>query len=146
GAIKSGGTTRRPAKIVIADIDHPEIEDFIAWKSKEEQKDRDMGKMGYDTTMEGEAYQTVGGHNSNNSVRLNGDFMSKVANVEENPDASLELVGRIDPSVNKTKKVSHLWNLINKSSWECADPGLQFDDRFNEWHTCPAGEDDDLWA
>ncbi len=146
GAIKSGGTTRRAAKMVIANIDHPEIEDFITWKAKEEQKVRDMGKVGYDTSMEGEAYQTVGGQNSNNSVRVNGDFMEKVAMLKENPDAYIELQGRVDNSVNKSLGVRHLWNLINKSAWECADPGLQFDDRFNEWHTCPAGEDGELWA
>lgn len=141
GAIKSGGTTRRAAKMVITDIDHPEIEDFITWKAKEEKKVKDLGKMGYDTSMEGEAYSTVGGQNSNNSVRVNGEFMQKVVNLKENPDAQLELKGRVDDRVNKTVKVNHLWNLINKSAWECADPGLQFDDRFNEWHTCPAGED-----
>ncbi len=146
GAIKSGGTTRRAAKMVIANIDHPEIEDFITWKAKEEQKVRDLGKMGYDTSMDGEAYQTVGGQNSNNSVRVNGEFMEKVANLDKDPNTTIELKGRVDDSVNKKVKVSHLWELINQSSWECADPGLQFDDRFNEWHTCPAGEDGKLWA
>jgi ribonucleoside-diphosphate reductase alpha chain len=146
GAIKSGGTTRRAAKMVIADINHPEIEDFIKWKAREEQKVRDLGKLGYDTSMEGEAYQTVGGQNSNNSVRVNGDFMEKVANLDNNPEAQIELVGRVDNRINKKVDVRHLWNLINKSAWECADPGLQFDDRFNEWHTCPAGEDGELWA
>lgn len=141
GAIKSGGTTRRAAKMVIADIDHPEIEDFISWKAKEEQKVRDLGKIGYDTSMEGEAYQTVGGQNSNNSIRVNSDFMQKVEKLEENPDAQIELQGRMDDSVNRKVEVAHLWDLINKSAWECADPGLQFDDRYNEWHTCPAGED-----
>lgn len=146
GAIKSGGTTRRAAKMVIADIDHPEIEDFITWKAKEEKKVKDLGKMGYDTSMEGEAYQTVGGQNSNNSVRVNGEFMKKVASLQDDPDAQLELQGRVDPRINKTVKVGHLWRLINQSAWECADPGLQFDDRFNEWHTCPAGEDGKVGA
>lgn len=146
GAIKSGGTTRRAAKMVIADIDHPEIEEFITWKSKEEQKVRDLGKMGYDTSMDGEAYYTVGGQNSNNSVRVNGDFMQKVANLEKDPQAEIELKGRIDDKINKNLQVKHLWRLINQSSWDCADPGLQFDDIFNQWHTCPAGEDGELWA
>ncbi len=141
GAIKSGGTTRRAAKMVINDIDHPEIESFITWKSKEEKKVRDLGKMGYDTSMEGEAYATVGGQNSNNSVRLNKEFMENVFKLKENPDAELELKGRTDSSINKNVKISHLWNLINHAAWECADPGLQFDDLFNCWHTCPGGED-----
>lgn len=141
GAIKSGGTTRRAAKMVIADIDHPEIENFITWKAREEKKVRDLGKMGYDTSMDGEAYSTVGGQNSNNSVRLNRDFMEKVINLDKDPDQELTLAGRVDEGINKNVKVRDLWNLINKSSWECADPGLQFDDLFNAWHTCPGGED-----
>lgn len=146
GAIKSGGTTRRAAKMVINDINHPEIENFITWKAKEEKKVRDLGKMGYDTSMEGEAYATVGGQNSNNSVRLNEEFMKSVFNLNKNPDAEIELLGRIDSSVNKTVKISYLWDLLNKAAWECADPGLQFDDLFNSWHTCPAGEDGKVGA
>ncbi|MBF7096524.1 vitamin B12-dependent ribonucleotide reductase [Alkalibacter mobilis] len=146
GAIKSGGTTRRAAKMVIADIDHPEIETFITWKAREEKKVRDLGKMGYDTSMDGEAYSTVGGQNSNNSVRLNKSFMESVFDLDKDPDAEITLKGRVDQSINKNAKVSTLWNLINKSSWECADPGLQFDDIFNAWHTCPGGEDGDVNA
>jgi ribonucleoside-diphosphate reductase alpha chain len=146
GAIKSGGTTRRAAKMVITDIDHPEIEEFITWKAHEEQKVRDLGKMGYDTSLDGEAYQTVAGQNSNNSVRLNHDFMKKVTQLEENPDAEFELKGRIDANVSKIVSVRELWNKLNTASWECADPGLQFDDTFNSWHTCPAGMDDKLGA
>lgn len=146
GAIKSGGTTRRAAKMVICDIDHPEIEDFITWKSKEEQKVRDLGKMGYDISMDGEAYQTVSGQNGNNSVRVNEEFMKKVLNLVEDEDSEIELKGRVDESVNKTVKVKKLWDMIVKSGWDCADPALQFDDIFNAWHTCPAGEDGDVWA
>ncbi len=141
GAIKSGGTTRRAAKMVIVDIDHPEIEAFITWKAKEEQKVRDLGKMGYDTSMEGEAYQTVSGQNANNSVRITKEFMDKVVSLEENPDAKFMLKGRRDPSADREVLVKDLWQKINKSSWKCADPGLQFDDTFNAWHTCPAGMD-----
>ena len=146
GAIKSGGTTRRAAKMVIADIDHPEIEAFIGWKAHEEQKVRDLGKMGYDTSMDGEAYQTVSGQNANNSVRVNQDFMNKVMDLDRNPDATFELKGRIDQSVDKKVKVKDLWHDMNQAAWECADPGLQFDDRFNAWHTCPAGEDGNVGA
>lgn len=146
GAIKSGGTTRRAAKMVIADIDHPEIEAFITWKAKEEKKAKDLGKMGYDTSMEGEAYQTVAGQNSNNSVRLNKEFMDKVQNLDEEPDATYMLKGRKDSTRDKVIPVNELWHKINQSSWECADPGLQFDDIFNAWHTCPSGIDGKLGA
>lgn len=141
GAIKSGGTTRRAAKMVIVDVDHPEIDTFINWKVKEERKVRDLGKMGYDLSMDGEAYQTVSGQNSNNSVRLNQDFMEKVLNLSNEPDQLFTLKGRVDESVNRELSVKELWDSINNASWECADPGLQFDDRFNAWHTCPGGED-----
>jgi ribonucleoside-diphosphate reductase alpha chain len=146
GAIKSGGTTRRAAKMVITDIDHPEIENFITWKSREEQKVRDLGKMGYDTSMEGEAYQTVAGQNSNNSVRLNKEFMDKVLDLDKKPNSTFSLKGRIDHSVDKKVKVRDLWYKINQSAWDCADPGLQFDDIFNAWHTCPAGLDGEMGA
>lgn len=146
GAIKSGGTTRRAAKMVIVDIDHPEIEDFINWKAHEEQKVRDLGKMGYDTSMDGEAYQTVSGQNANNSVRVNQDFMHKVIDLDSNPDSTLTLKGRVDDKVNRDVKVKDLWRDINNAAWKCADPGLQFDDRFNVWHTCPAGEDGKVGA
>lgn len=141
GAIKSGGTTRRAAKMLILDIDHPEIEDFILWKSIEEEKVRALGKMGYDTSMDGEAYQTVSGQNGNNSVRTSKEFMQKVLELDNTPDSEILLQGRVDTNVNKYIKVKDLWNKINKSSWECADPGLQFDDIFNTWHTCPGGID-----
>ena len=141
GAIKSGGTTRRAAKMVIADIDHPEIEHFITWKAHEEQKVRDLGKMGYDTSMDGEAYQTVAGQNANNSVRTNNEFMTNVLNLETNPDSNIKLLGRLDHTVDRDIKTSDLWDKINRCSWECADPGLQFDDTFNAWHTCPSGAD-----
>lgn len=144
GAIKSGGTTRRAAKMVIVDIDHPEIDQFINWKVKEERKVRDLGKMGYDLSMDGEAYQTVSGQNSNNSVRLNQDFMEKVLNLSQEPDQIFELKGRVDDSVNRELPVKTLWDNINQASWECADPGLQFDDRFNAWHTCPGGENGNI--
>lgn len=141
GAIKSGGTTRRAAKMVIVDVDHPEIEDFVDWKVKEEDKVRALGKMGYDMSMDGEAYRTVSGQNSNNSVRLNREFMTSVINLDNNPNAEITLKGRVDDSVNRNVSVRSLWNKINTAAWKCADPGLQFDNIFNNWHTCPAGED-----
>lgn len=141
GAIKSGGTTRRAAKMVCLDIDHPEIEEFITWKSKEETKVKALAKMGYDTDMDGEAYQTVSGQNSNNSLRLSDEFMQKVLNLDNEPDATIELKGRVDSSVNRKVKVKDLWDKFNQAAWECADPAPQFNDIFNAWHTCPNGED-----
>lgn len=141
GAIKSGGTTRRAAKMVCLDIDHPEIEEFITWKSKEEAKVKALAKMGYDTDMDGEAYQTVSGQNSNNSLRLSDEFMEKVSNLDKDPDATIELKGRVDSSVNREVKVKDLWDKFNQAAWECADPAPQFSDTFNAWHTCPNGED-----
>ncbi len=141
GAIKSGGTTRRAAKMLCLDIDHPEIFDYITWKAKEEDKVRALGKMGYDIGFEGEAYETVSGQNGNNSVKFSNEFMKKVKDLSANPDATIELKGRLDPSVNKMVKVKDLWDTFNKSAWECADPAPLFGDTLNDWHTCPNGED-----
>ena len=146
GAIKSGGTTRRAAKMVCLDIDHPEIEDFILWKAREEDKVRALAKMGYDTDMDGEAYQTVSGQNSNNSIRLTHEFMQKVDNLDQEPDSTIMLKGRKDDIVDKETRVDHLWQIFNESAWTCADPAPQFTDTFNEWHTCPAGEDGKIGA
>ncbi|HHT66134.1 MAG: vitamin B12-dependent ribonucleotide reductase [Caldicoprobacterales bacterium] len=146
GAIKSGGTTRRAAKMVIVDDDHPDIMQFVTWKAKEEDKVRALGKMGYDMDFNGEAYSTVSGQNSNNSIRLSDDTMSKVLNLDEKPDAAIALKGRVDSAVDKELPVKELWEAINQSAYSCADPGLQFHGRFNEWHTCPAGEDGQVWA
>ncbi len=141
GAIKSGGTTRRAAKMLCLNVDHPEIMNFITWKAKEEDKVRALGKMGYDISFEGEAYDTVSGQNGNNSIRFSDEFMSKVEHLEESPDATIVLKGRVTGSVNQTIPVSEIWNTFNESIWKCADPAPQFDDTFNAWHTCPYGED-----
>lgn len=146
GAIKSGGTTRRAAKMVCLDVDHPEIEQFILWKAKEEDKVRALAKMGYDADIDGEAYETVSGQNSNNSLRISDEFMRKVKNLENDPDATITLRGRVDDSVNRDIKVSKLWEEFNDAACRSADPAPQFTDTFNAWHTCPAGEDGDLWA
>ena len=146
GTIKSGGTTRRAAKMVCLDINHPEIKEFINWKSKEEDKVRALGKMGYDASFEGEAYETVSGQNGNNSIRFSDEFMQRVENLSENPDEVITLSGRIDKNINKDIKVSELWDDFNLAAWQCADPAPQFDDTFNAWHTCPSGEDGDFGA
>jgi ribonucleoside-diphosphate reductase alpha chain len=194
GAIKSGGTTRRAAKMVIVDIDHPDVEEFIEWKAREEDKvaalvagskvnkafmqaileealsngsDRkknptlniliqkalnrgiplnhvqrviDLVEQGftnlnfdeYNTHYEGEAYITVSGQNSNNSVRVTNEFMQAVEN-----DDVWELKYRTDERQGKQIRARDLWEKINLSAWKSADPGLQYDTTINEWHTCP---------
>ncbi len=146
GAIKSGGTTRRAAKMVCLNEDHPEILDFINWKSKEEEKVRALFKMGYDSDINGEAYETVSGQNSNNSVMFSDDFMKKVLNLKDNPDSTISLKGRVDSSLDREIKVSEIWNSFIKGAWSCADPAPLFKDTFNGWHTCPKGEDGNLNA
>ncbi len=134
GAIKSGGTTRRAAKMVSLDLDHPEIEDFIDWKVEEEKKVAALIAAGYDSDYEGEAYRTVSGQNSNNSVRIPNKFFQKLINNED-----WELTARTDGRVMKTTPAKHLWDKISYSAWRCADPGTQYDTTINQWHTCPEG-------
>ncbi len=201
GAIKSGGTTRRAAKMVVVDMDHPDIEAYIDWKAIEEQKvaalvagskiaskhlneimaacwdeavaeaDRLDAKANrslkkaiiaarksmipenyiqrvvqfagqgyrsidfktYDTDWDSDAYLTVAGQNSNNSVRVTNEFLDAVLN-----DAEWNLIRRTDGKVAKTVKARELWEKIGHAAWACADPGIQFDTTINEWHTCPA--------
>lgn len=200
GAIKSGGTTRRAAKMVIVDVDHPDVEKFIDWKVIEEQKvaalvagsrlcsrhlnlvlgachdvaltgddrfdprknkglrkaihnaraaeipesyvqraialarqgAREIEFTEYDTNWDSEAYATVSGQNSNNSVRVTDEFLRAV---EE--DGTWDLIRRSDRKVHRTVRARELWDKITFSAWACADPGLQFDTTINEWHTCP---------
>ncbi|MBC8145699.1 MAG: vitamin B12-dependent ribonucleotide reductase [bacterium] len=195
GAVKSGGTTRRAAKMVILNVDHPDIEEFIDWKVVEEQKvaalvagskicnrflneimkvaaeqgvdyrepgtelhdlvqralfrgvpmnaivralalveqgQTSIAMAEYDTHYEGDAYLTVSGQNSNNSVRLTNDFLRAVEN-----DGEWKLARRTDGFVTKTMKARQLWQKINYAAWSCADPGLQYHTTINEWHTCP---------
>jgi len=202
GAIKSGGTTRRAAKMVIVDVDHPDIEDFIEWKVIEEQKVAAMvagsklaerhlkavlkacvncegsnddcfdpkknpalrreikaarksmipdnyiervisfAKQGYkdidfrtyDTDWDSEAYMSVAGQNSNNSVRVTDAFLQAVAN-----DGEWNLTARKNGKIVKTVKARELWEKISYAAWACADPGIQFHTTVNDWHTCPAG-------
>ena len=201
GAIKSGGTTRRAAKMVIVDADHPDIEDFINWKVIEEQKVAsivagskmheqklnalfaaikawdgsaddaydparnealkkairdakkvaipetyvkrvlDYAKQGhtsiefptYDTDWDSEAYNSVSGQNSNNSIRVTNAFLKAVEK-----DADWQLINRVDGKVSKTVKARALWEQVGHAAWACADPGIQYHDTVNEWHTCPA--------
>ncbi len=197
GAIKSGGTTRRAAKMVCLDIDHPEVENFIDWKVIEEQKvaaltagshicyqelkkivdcackdgldvekNPELKKLihhadqkyvplkyikrvlmlvedgmraeefsfrRYDTDFRSEAYLTVGGQNSNNSLRISNEFIDAVKNNKE-----WQLINRTDGQAYKSMSAKDLWDEVAHAAWSCADPGLQFDSTINEWHTCPA--------
>ena len=203
GAIKSGGTTRRAAKMVTVDVDHPDIEEYVDWKVVEEQKvaalvagsklaQRHMGEVmaacqitegldgderfdprankalkkailsarksmipenyvqrviqfaqqgyteiefkTYDTDWDSEAYLTVAGQNSNNSVRVSNEFLQAVLD-----EGDWELIKRRDNGVAKRIKAADLWEKIAHAAWACADPGLQYDTTINEWHTCPQG-------
>ncbi len=145
GSIRSAGTNRRAAKMVILDIDHPEIREFIHWKKNEEQKAQalvvgsealhaaDPAFPLFDFDWRGEAYQTVSGQNSNNSVRVTDAFMRSVET--DSPWPLKERVGNVDPV---SVPARDLWKQIAQAAWECADPGLQFESRINEWHTCSA--------
>ncbi|MCE5231007.1 vitamin B12-dependent ribonucleotide reductase [bacterium] len=138
GATKSGGTTRRAAKMVCLDMDHPEIAEFINWKVREEEKAKiliEHGGMSAD--FNGEAYHTVAGQNSNNSVRVTDEFMQAAQQGKEwglyprtgTPEQRREPVKRVD--------AADLLEQICKAAWRCADPGVQFDSTINDWHTCP---------
>ena len=131
-ATKSGGTTRRAAKMVILDVDHPEIVDFVRWKVREEDKAKSLINEGYPSDFNGEAYRTVSGQNSNNSVRVVDDFMRAVES-KESWDTHFRLSGEIA----NTYKAEYIMDEICKAAWASADPGMQFHDTINRWHTCP---------
>ena len=142
GAIKSGGTTRRAAKMVCLDLDHPDIEEFIDWKANEEKKVAAMVEAGYDNDFNGEAYQTVSGQNSNNSVRVPHRFFEAVESDGEwqlywrTERCAAEKEGRA-PRSCETLKAREMWDKIGYAAWACADPGVQYDTTINDWHTCP---------
>ena len=133
GTIKSGGKTRRAAKMVILNADHPDVEEFIWCKSKEEAKARVLRDAGFDMDLDGSDSFSIQYQNANNSVRLNDEFMEAVV-----ADADWNLVAVKDGRVIKTMKARDLWRQIATASWECADPGLQFDTTINKWHTAHA--------
>lgn len=134
GAIKSGGTTRRAAKMVCLDLDHPEVVEFIDWKVEEEKKVAALIAAGYASDYEGEAYRTVSGQNSNNSVRVPNEFFRRLTNNED-----WEMTARSTGEVMKSIPAKEMWEKIAYSAWRCADPGTQYDTTINEWHTCPEG-------
>ena len=132
GATKSGGTTRRAAKMVCLDMDHPEIVDFIQWKVREEKKARALIAAGYDQDFNGEAYRTVSGQNSNNSIRVSDEFMKAALS-----GGKWQTIARTTGEVVDTLDASELWNMVAESAWACADPGVQYDTTINRWHTSP---------
>ncbi|MFM1867863.1 MAG: Vitamin B12-dependent ribonucleotide reductase, partial [Planctomycetota bacterium] len=151
GAIKSGGTTRRAAKMVCLDLDHPDVVQFVRWKAREEIKvaalveglkvlsedQKELAKkygLKLDYDFNGEAYYTVSGQNSNNSVRIPDEFFDAL-----DADTDWNLTRRTDGKVAQSIKAKDLWAEINFAAWRCADPGVQYDSTINAWHTCPAG-------
>ncbi len=132
GAIKSGGTTRRAAKMVCLDLDHPDIQTFINWKVEEEKKVAALIAAGYDSSYDGEAYATVAGQNSNNSVRIPHKFMDSLKT-----NGTWDLTWRTNGQTCKTLESKQLWKDIANAAWKCADPGVQYDGTINDWHTCP---------
>jgi ribonucleoside-diphosphate reductase alpha chain len=132
GAIKSGGKTRRAAKMVVLNVDHPDIQEFIWCKSIEEDKARVLQDAGFDMSLDGKDIFSVQYQNANNSVRVTDDFMRAV---ENNLDWDLKTV--TTGKTVKTIKARDLWRQISEAAWKCADPGLQFDTTINKWHTTP---------
>jgi ribonucleoside-diphosphate reductase alpha chain len=133
GTIKSGGKTRRAAKMVILNVDHPDIEEFIWCKAKEEKKARVLRDAGFDMDLDGSDAFSVQYQNANNSVRITDDFMHAV---RDNKEWSYRAV--TDGTPVRTVQARDLWRQIAEASWDCADPGLQFDTTINKWHTSHA--------
>jgi ribonucleoside-diphosphate reductase alpha chain len=132
GTIKSGGATRRAAKMVILDVDHPDIEEFIETKAREEDKIRVLRDAGFDMDLGGRDISSVQYQNANNSVRVTDEFMRAVEAGE-----SFGLKARKTGEVIETVDAKALYRKIATAAWECADPGIQYDDTINDWHTCP---------
>ncbi len=132
GATKSGGTTRRAAKMVCLDMDHPEISDFIGWKMREEKKAHALIAAGFSSDFNGDAYHTISGQNSNNSVRVTDEFMHAAL-----AGAKWQTRFRTTGEVCETLEAKELWGKVADAAWGCADPGVQYDSTINRWHTCP---------
>ena len=132
GTIKSGGATRRAAKMVVLDVDHPDIKDFIWCKALEERKARALRDAGFDVDLDGKDSHSLQYQNANNSVRVSDSFMQAVVD-----DADWNLVSRTDGSVVETVKARELMRELSEAAWDCADPGIQYDTIINDWHTCP---------
>src|SRR5260221_9348559 len=133
GSIKSGGTTRRAAKMVVLDADHPYVREFVWCKAKEEKKAWALGEAGYDMSLNGDAWQSIQFQNANNSVRATDDFMQKTTS-----GGAWDLKARVDGSGVETLSAQALLREISEAAWQCGDPGMQFDTTINDWHTSPA--------
>src|SRR5207249_11654245 len=132
GSIKSGGTTRRAAKMVVLDADHPDVREFIWCKAKEEKKAWALGEMGYDMSLNGEAWHSIQFQNANNSVRTTDEFMKKAIAGD-----SWDLTARVGGETLETVNARELLREIAEATWQCGDPGMQFDTTINYWHTSP---------
>src|SRR6187397_757277 len=132
GTIKSGGKTRRAAKMVVLDIDHPDVEEFIWCKAKEERKARVLEQAGYDMSLDSSDWASIQYQNANNSVRVTDAFMEAVE-----ADADWNLTARTDGTVVETVKARKLLKDMADAAWQCADPGVQYDTTINNWHTLP---------
>jgi ribonucleoside-diphosphate reductase alpha chain len=132
GTIKSGGKTRRAAKMVVLDVDHPDIEHFIWCKADEEKKAEALRDAGFDMSIDGEGFTSIQYQNANNSVRVSDEFMEAVESGKD-----WQLTARTSGEVVKTLDARELMNQIADAAWRCADPGVQYDTIINRWHTCP---------
>ena len=133
GTIKSGGKTRRAAKMVVLDVDHPDIEHFIWCKADEEKKAEALRDAGFDMSIDGEGFTSIQYQNANNSVRVTDDFMEAVEAGED-----WHLTARNDRRADRRRcDARDLMNQIADAAWRCADPGVQYDTIINRWHTCP---------
>jgi ribonucleoside-diphosphate reductase alpha chain len=132
GTIKSGGKTRRAAKMVVLDVDHPDIEHFVWCKADEEKKAEALRDAGFDMSIDGEGFTSIQYQNANNSVRVTDDFMEAVEAGED-----WNLIARNGGAITKTLPARDLMNQISDAAWRCADPGVQYDTIINRWHTCP---------
>jgi ribonucleoside-diphosphate reductase alpha chain len=132
GTIKSGGKTRRAAKMVVLNVDHPDIEEFIWCKQHEEEKARVLQSAGYDMSLDSPDWASIQYQNANNSVRVTDEFMRAVTD-----DGPWDLTARTDGSVVRTVRARDLMHQIAEAAWKCADPGMHYDTTMNDWHTCP---------
>src|SRR3954452_17076821 len=133
GTIKSGGKTRRAAKMVVLDVDHPDVEDFIWCKAREEEKAAALRDAGFDMRLDSDSFHSIQYQNANNSVRVTDEFMAAVER-----DEDWDLLARVGGEATKTLPARELMRQIADAAWRCADPGVQYDTTLNRWHTSPA--------